>query len=193
MNTRRGGATLAAVYLLTMSWVTLLDAAASAPRQEPETPTVETVATTTPIGATMTTTATPKVRETEAPSATVSATSTITPTLGPEWGVDALCLCHVPPFLPGSPECERLKAEYVRDVLRAWATQTALAAPPTPTTTETATPSATATETPSPTATATPEPTWTPRPTPTTEETPTARSARAHRVYLPELILRRRR
>lgn len=105
----------------------------------------------------------------------VTTTPTITPTLPAEWGVDALCACHVPAFPPGSPECERLKAEYVRDVLRAWASQTALVASPTPTPSDTPTPTVTPSQTPTaaPTATRTDEPTPTVRTVGTSTQLPT--------------------
>lgn len=121
----------------------------------------------------------------------VTTTATTTPTLPPVWGVDALCRCHVPPYPPGSPECEQLKAEYVRDVLRAWASQTALARgtdTPTPLPSETPVPTATPSVTPRSTdePTPSPAPTWTPH-----VIVVTATPAPRHRALLPMVIARR--
>lgn len=138
-----------------------------------------TITVTVPSTATVTATPTDSVTATVVVSPTsVAEPPTPTPTLGPEWGVDQVCLCHVPPLDPGSPECERLKAHYVGTVVAAWATQTALArgtdtptAPPTetqiPTVAATATPSSTPTTVPTATPSRTVEPTPTPGPTQT--------------------------
>jgi len=132
----------------------------------------------------------------------VTTTATATPTLAPEWGVDRICECHVPPLAPGSPECERLKAAYVATIVAAWATQTALArGTDTPTLPPSVTPSPTlvppsATPTPLPTDEPTPTPAMPPTHTPTVTLTPwpdacTAGGRTSCRVLLPFAYLRR--
>lgn len=151
-----------------------------------------------PVSPTFTLTPTATVTATIRPTRTVAPTPTITPTLAPEWGVDALCRCHVPPLEPGSPECERLKAEYIRDVLRAWASQTALVRgtdTPTPTATDTPTATLSPTATLRPTLTVapteeptpSPAPTWTPRVVVVTATAPPI----VRRAWLPFAFLRR--
>lgn len=135
---------------------------------------------------TATITFTPGVTATIRPTRTVAPSATPTPTLPHEWGVDALCRCHVPPLPPG-PDCERLKALYVRDVLAAWATQTTLARgtdTPTPAVRPSLTvPTVTSPPTPAPSATR----------TATDEATPTAAATAGHGgvVFMPMLIVRR--
>lgn len=106
-----------------------------------------------------------------APTATATPstpTATVTPTLGPEWGLDALCRCHVPPLDPDSAECARLKASAVATIVSGVATVTAFARgtdTPTPVPSLTPTPTVTPSTTPIPTdePTPPPAPTWTPR------------------------------
>ncbi|MEO8084086.1 MAG: hypothetical protein ABI780_09710 [Ardenticatenales bacterium] len=165
----------------------------------------DTATSTLPATATLTP---PAVTSTAAPTATAGSstpTSTVTPTLAPEWGVDALCACHVPPFPPDSPECERLKASYVATVVSGWASQTTLArgtdtptAPPTDTATASPSPSATPRPTDEPTPTS--APTWTPIPTwtarvvvVTATPEPEPSTAPRRRLWLPFAYLRRSR
>lgn len=144
-------------------------------------------------------TATMTVTMTAPPTPTMGVTATATPTLAPEWGVDALCRCHVPPLDPGSPECLELQRRYVGTLQAAWASQTALArgtdtptAPPTDVPTPSTTPSATPRPTDEPTPS--PAPTWTARVVVVTATSaPSPTTAPRQRLWLPFAFLRRAR
>ncbi|MCC6618791.1 MAG: hypothetical protein IT341_07095 [Chloroflexi bacterium] len=179
-------------YLLALAALALVGSAARLPRpstaearsaarvhaQVTATLPVSPTAPSTPTQLVMTPGTTPDVTATVTATLTITPTSTITPTLGAEWGVDALCRCHVPPLDPGSSECERLKLEYIRDVIRAWGSQTAAARgtdTPTPTASDspTGTPTSTASPSSTPAPTLEPTPTTVPSPTPTPAATQT--------------------